>query len=114
MQVTKKFTFDSAHKLLNYEGKCKNLHGHTYTLFITVMGDINKKSGMVIDFVDLKDVVNKKIISILDHVMLNEVIEQPTAENLAVWIWGQLKDKINICKLELWETPDSFVTYTGE
>lgn len=114
MQVTKKFTFDSAHKLLNYKGKCKNLHGHTYMLNVTVSGDIDKKSGMVIDFVDLKRIVNKKIIDILDHNMLNEVIEQPTAENLAVWIWDQLKDEFNICKIELWETPDSFVVYTGE
>ena len=113
MQITKKFNFDSAHKLINYEGKCKNLHGHTYFLYVTVCGEIDKSSGMVVDFNLLKDVVSKNVIDILDHNMLNEVVEQPTAENLVVWIWHQLKDEINICKIDLWETPDSFVTYEG-
>lgn len=114
MLATKKFTFNSAHKLINYKGKCKNLHGHTYTLMVTVSGEIDKASGMVIDFNLIKDVVNKKVINILDHIMLNEIVEQPTAENLTVWIWQQLKNEINVYQIELWETPDSFVTYNGE
>jgi len=114
MIVTKKFIFDSAHKLINYKGKCKNLHGHTYTLLVAVRGKINKVSGMVIDFNLMKDVVNKKVINILDHAMLNEIVEQPTAENLTVWIWKQLENEINVYKIELWETPDSFVTYDGK
>lgn len=113
MLVTKKFTFDSAHKLINYEGKCKNLHGHTYSLYVTVSGEIDKLSGMVVDFNLIKNVVNENVIYILDHNMLNEIVKQPTAENLAVWIWSQLKDKIKVCKIDLWETPDSFVTYKG-
>jgi len=114
MQVTKKFTFDSAHKLINYDGKCKNLHGHTYTLFVTVEGAVDKKSGMVIDFEIIKNIVNKNVIEIFDHAYINDVITQPTAENMSNWIWNQLSKDLNLCKIELWETPDSFVVYYGE
>lgn len=114
MLITKKFAFDSAHKLNNYNGKCKNLHGHTYTLKITVKGKVDKKTGMVTDFYILKKVVNKYVIDILDHSMLNDIVKQPTAENLAIWIWNQLNKKINLSEIELWETPDSYVTYNGK
>jgi len=114
MLITKKFTFDSAHKLLNYEGKCKHLHGHTYTLNVTVKGEVEKNSGMIIDFGDIKKIVKKNALDTLDHNYLNDIIEQPTAENIAVWIWNHLNKDLNLFKIELWETPDSFVTYYGE
>ena len=114
MLITKKFTFDCAHKLINYDGKCKNLHGHTYSLLITVQGEVDKKSGMVIDFGTLKNIVNKKVVAVFDHAYINDVITQPTAENMAVWIWNKLHKHLDIYKIELWETPDSFVTYYGE
>lgn len=112
--ITKKFTFDAAHKLNNYKGKCKNLHGHTYILFITIKGGINKKSGMVEDFNIIKKIVEKNILNILDHSLINDHIEQPTAENIVIWIWKNLEYKLNLYKIEIWETPDSFVTYYGE
>lgn len=114
MLVTKKFTFDSAHELKNYKGKCNNLHGHTYTLYVTVRGKIDKKSGMVIDFSVINKVVDEKILSILDHNYINKIIKQPTAENMLVWIWDQLKGYLNVYKLELWETPNCFATYYGK
>lgn len=114
MNITKKFTFDCAHKLINYDGKCKNLHGHTYTLLITVQGRVDKKSGMIIDFGILKNIVNEKVIDVFDHAYINDIIAQPTAENMAIWIWNKLHKHLDLHKIELWETPDSFVTYYGK
>ena len=114
MLITKKFIFDSAHKLKNYKGKCKNLHGHTYVLYVTVDGKINKKSGMVMDFSEIKKVVERRVIVILDHNYINKIIKQPTAENISVWAWNQIKKYLKVYKIELWETPDSFVTYYGK
>jgi len=71
---------------------------------------INKKTGMVIDFSDLKSIVNKQVISVLDHSFLNEIIYNPTAENLLIWIWEKLMfDGLlkGIHKIELWEASDS-------
>lgn len=113
MLITKKFTFDSAHNLKNYKGKCKNLHGHTYVLYVTIIGEINKKSGMVMDFSDINYIVKEKVINSFDHNYINKILKQPTAENMSVWIWDKLKKHLKIYKIELWETPDSFVTYKG-
>jgi len=80
MEITKIFTFDSAHYLPNHKGKCKNLHGHTYTLYVTIKGEIDK-NGFVVDFGDLKESI-KPIIDLLDHNYLNDILETPTCENL--------------------------------
>ena len=114
MLITKKFVFDSAHKLKNYKGKCKNLHGHTYIFYVTVIGEVNRKSGMVLDFSKINKIVEERVIKVLDHNYLNKILTQPTAENISVWIWGQLKKHLKVHKIELWETPDSFVTYYGK
>ncbi|OHD27734.1 MAG: 6-carboxytetrahydropterin synthase QueD [Spirochaetes bacterium RIFOXYB1_FULL_32_8] len=118
MLITKEFLFDSAHKLENYDGKCANLHGHTYKLLITLSGTI-KEDGIIIDFVKLKQIVNDVIIESLDHKYLNDIIKQPTAENLVVWIWNKLipefnSDKVKLHSIQLYETPTSSVTYGGE
>jgi 6-pyruvoyltetrahydropterin/6-carboxytetrahydropterin synthase len=114
MLITKKFSFDSAHKLINYKGKCQFLHGHTYLLNVTLKGNVDKKSGMVFDFSAIKMIVEKKVLDILDHSYINDIIKQPTAENMAVWIWEHLEKDLPIYKIELWETPDSYVTYYGK
>ncbi|SNR17759.1 6-pyruvoyl trahydropterin synthase family protein [Tenacibaculum jejuense] len=72
IRITKKFTFETAHALYGYDGKCKNIHGHSYKLFVTVIGEPisdtnNPKYGMVIDFGDLKKIVNKEIVDEFDH-----------------------------------------------
>lgn len=113
MQIAKEFTFDAAHKLNDYDGLCANLHGHTYRLQVVVKGRV-KKSGMVIDFGDLKKIVSKNVLLKLDHKYLNETIKQPTAENISIWIWNQLKKEIPLCEVKLWETPTSYVSYTGD
>ena len=99
MYVSRKFTFDSAHYLTNYYGKCEKLHGHTYTLEVTLQGEV-QSNGLVIDFVVLKRIVKKHVLEKLDHQLLNDVIENPSAELLVVWIWDQLKDLHKLLKEE--------------
>lgn len=99
MLVTRKFTFDSAHYLTNYYGKCEKLHGHTYTVEVTLEGEV-QSNGLVIDFVVLKRVVKKHVLNKLDHLLLNDVIENPSAERIVMWIWDQLKDLQKLLKEE--------------
>ncbi len=116
MFLTKKFTFDSAHKLPNHKGKCKNLHGHTYVLEVTIRGGVDEKTGMVMDFKDIKEVVSELVLEKIDHQYINEIIRVPTAENTAKWIWeilykNFLKYGVKLQAIKLWENPDSYVTY---
>lgn len=91
MLITRQFTFDSAHQLTDYYGKCESMHGHTYKLQVTLEGEV-QKNGLVIDFVVLKRIVKKHVLDMLDHKVLNDVVKNPSAENLVVWIWDRLKD----------------------
>ena len=112
MQVTKEFTFDSAHFLPNYYGKCERMHGHTYKLHVTVEGEVGE-NGLLIDFVILKNIVKEKILDPLDHQTLNDIIKVPSAENIVIWIWDQLVDlKTNIqSQLEDPNLPESIRKY---
>ncbi|MEA3379091.1 MAG: 6-carboxytetrahydropterin synthase QueD [Nanoarchaeota archaeon] len=114
MIVVKEFTFDAAHKLINYDGKCKNLHGHTYKIRISIKGQVNKESGFLMDFGDVKKIVKENVIDIFDHSYINDIIEQPTAENMIIWIWNKLKSLLPLYEIWLWETPTSYVVYHGE
>jgi len=109
--ITKVFTFNSAHSLPNYPGHCKNVHGHTYRLEVTIRGPVNTETGMVMDFYDLKSLVKEHIIKKLDHCYLNDVLPYiPTAENIAIWICRSLQNKVpTLYKIKLWETPTSCV-----
>ncbi len=113
MLLSKDFKFDAAHNLIHYHGKCEKLHGHTYKLRIVVEGYPDSE-GMIIDFCELKDIVKERVISRLDHAYINDIIEQPSAENIALWVWHELYDLINRdnCKLHevhVWETETSCV-----
>ena len=112
MIICKQFTFDSAHKLENYVGECAFLHGHTYKLQIYIKGTV-QKNGLVLDFKDLKSIVKKNVLDRVDHKYLNEIIAQPSAENMSIWIWDQLKGSLPLYEIRLWETPTSFVIYSG-
>jgi 6-pyruvoyltetrahydropterin/6-carboxytetrahydropterin synthase len=117
MILIKEFEFDSAHNLIHYHGKCEKLHGHTYKLVVKLEGEPDKE-GMIYDFVELKRVVNERVINRFDHAYLNEIIAQPTAENIAVFVWNELNDilKKDNCKLyeiEVWETKTSGIVYRG-
>lgn len=117
MYLSREFRFDAAHNLVNYKGKCENLHGHTYKLKVTLAGVSEKDSGMIVDFTFLKKIVHEKVIEKLDHNYLNNILEQSTAENMVQWIWDQLKEELNgrnyvLHELTLWETESSSVTLT--
>ncbi len=113
LTVTKRFEFDYAHKLPNYDGNCANLHGHRGVIEVTVRGcPLNyKKTGMVIDFKDLKRII-KPLIEQLDHQYLNNLIENPTAENILLWFLEETKKTelgYHISRIRVYETPDSWV-----
>jgi 6-pyruvoyltetrahydropterin/6-carboxytetrahydropterin synthase len=105
-------------------GKCNNPngHGHNYTLEVTVAGEVDSKSGFVIDLKELKDVMNREVIDAVDHRHLNKEVPEfrsqiPTTENLAIAIWKRLDGKLNGAKLHrvrLYETDDLFVDVYGE
>ncbi|MBA7692739.1 6-carboxy-5,6,7,8-tetrahydropterin synthase [subsurface metagenome] len=113
ISVCKIFSFDAAHFLPNYEGKCRRLHGHTWKLEVEVSGPVGE-DGLVLDFAALKRLVEVGILEILDHTLLNDTIENPTCENLLEWIWSRLRQPwglsslLEVEKLRLWETPDSY------
>lgn len=114
MIVCKEFTFDSAHKLPGYNGECANLHGHTYKLQIYIKGEVDKKTGLVMDFKEIKNIVSEEVLKILDHKYINDIIENPSAENISIWIWDHLKDMLPLLyEVKLWETPTSFCIYSG-
>tara|TARA_B100000524_G_scaffold302943_1_gene177798 strand:- start:1403 stop:1852 length:450 start_codon:yes stop_codon:yes gene_type:complete len=138
IRITKKFRFEAAHALYGYDGKCKNIHGHNYNLFVTVIGapvrDIsNVKCGMVMDFGDLKKVVNAEIIEKFDHSVIfnknsphKELAEnllkdghkiimanyQPTIEEMvidfATKIASKLPNYVRLYSLKLEETETSY------
>ncbi len=116
------FTFDAAHFLPGYEGKCANMHGHTYKLEVTVsrLNDEMKMGagsdgGMTVDFAELAQMVQNTVLDQVDHKVLNEVFDfRPTAENLASYIYHLLQEKFNfhslkIEKVALWESEKSCV-----
>lgn len=119
--VSKEFTFDAAHHLHAYEGKCKNLHGHTYTVVFGISG-YPDEIGLVIDFGDIKQIWKEHIEIYLDHRYLNEMLPamNTTAENMVVWLFEQMeqrlqseayRDRYNGARVEfvrLFETPTSY------
>ena len=135
VRVTTELEFSAAHRLFNPDwteernqevfGVCANpnWHGHNYELHVTVEGPLDPETGFVIDFRDLKSLVDSRVIRDLDHKNLG--LDVPwmkglisSAENLVVAIWNRLADGlpqgVELNKLILWETPRSYVEYTGE
>jgi len=113
VQIRKSFTFEAAHVLPNHPGKCARLHGHSYRLDVALEGPLREggpAAGMVEDFEVVSRVVEAAAISQLDHRSLNELIENPTAENIIVWIWHRLVGELPLlAELTLWETPKACV-----
>jgi len=101
--------------LPRHPGKCRELHGHSYELVVTVEGPVEPGSGMVVDFSDLKRVVREEVVDRLDHRSVNDVLENPTAEHMAEWIWERLHPRVSgLVEVELHETRDCSVVYRGE
>ena len=132
--LTRKCEFSAAHYYHNPEftaeenhrifGKCSNLngHGHNYTLEVTVKGEIDPKTGFVMDLKKLKDILNAEVMDAMDHRHLNKEVPEfaqaiPTTENIAIAIWQRLEGKLSVAKLHrvrLYEMQDLFVDYYGE
>lgn len=132
--LTRKAEFSASHFYHNPEmsaeenrrlfGKCNNPHGHghNYVVELTVAGEVDERSGMVIDLKDLKALLEREVLEPFDHKFLNKevhVFEEkiPTTENIALEIWNRLQGKLSVGKLHrvrLYETPDLFVDYFGE
>lgn len=133
--ITRRERFSSAHKLWNNKlsekenndifDKCAypNFHGHNYVLFVTVQGEIDPKSGYVIDAKLLKRIINTKIIDKVDHRNLNLDVDFlkdviPTSENLVYYFWKELEPSINndkrkLYKITLYETENNIAEYFG-
>lgn len=117
MQIYKEFSFEAAHRLPHVPPghKCGRLHGHTFYVRIDVEGPVDAASGWVMDYADLKKVF-QPVYDRLDHYYLNEIkgLENPTSENLARWIWDQLKPVLPpLCQVEIKETCTSGCIYRG-
>ncbi|SDE97081.1 6-pyruvoyltetrahydropterin/6-carboxytetrahydropterin synthase [Pricia antarctica] len=141
IRITKQFNFETGHALYGYDGKCRNVHGHSYKLSVTVIGTpisdtSNVKLGMVIDFGDLKKIVKEEIVDQFDHAtvfnkntphveLAKELIDrnhqviladyQPTSENMvidfAVKIKARLPENIQLYSLKLQETETSYAEW---
>lgn len=140
IKITKQFSFEMAHALRNYDGLCRNIHGHSYKMDITLSGqplhdDNSPKNGMVMDFGDLKRLVNEEIISLLDHALVlndktdNQLVEvlkqnyekvvtvdfQPTTENLLNFIAGKIQMRlpkdVKLSCVRLRETDTSYAEW---
>lgn len=141
IRITKQFTFETGHALYGYDGKCKNVHGHSYKLSVTVIGSPisdsnNVKYGMVIDFTDLKKIVMEEVVDQFDHAtVFNQntphielakelksrdhhvilVDYQPTSENMVIdfadRIKKRLSENIDLFSLKLQETESSFAEW---
>ena len=140
IKITKQFSFEMAHALRNYDGLCRNIHGHSYKMDITLAGqplhdENSPKNGMVMDFGDLKRLVNEEVISLLDHALvlnaktdaqLIEVLKQnyekivtvdfqPTTENLLNYIAGKIQSRlpetVTLACVRLRETDTSYAEW---
>jgi 6-pyruvoyltetrahydropterin/6-carboxytetrahydropterin synthase len=114
----KDLTFEAAHRLPNVpEGhKCRRLHGHSFRVRVYVEGPVDEHLGWVVDFAEIKAAC-QPVVDRLDHYYLNEIdgLENPTSENVARWIWRQLKPRLPLLsKLEVAETCTSGCVYVGE
>ncbi|QHL87167.1 6-carboxytetrahydropterin synthase QueD [Nibribacter ruber] len=137
IRLTRRFTFEAAHALAHYDGACRHVHGHSYKLEVTVLGqplqeEQHPKNGMVLDFGDLKKLVTTHVLEKFDHALvllqdsapaLIEVLQhqghkllltpwQPTCEHMLLYIKEQLlphlPQNVSLHSLKLWETENAY------
>jgi len=116
-EVFKEFRFEAAHQLTHLppSHKCYRLHGHSYRVRVFVAGLVCPETGFVVDFAEIKEAMTP-VLERLDHRLLNDIedMSHPTTENLAAWIWGQLKPSLGgLSKIEIWETATCGCVYRG-
>ena len=117
MLIWKSYRFEAAHFLPGVPPthKCSKNHGHSYKIRVAVFGKPDPKTGFVMDYGDISEVVKRLVVNRLDHTTLNDIIKNPTAELLAIWIWNRLKQEIpNLEQVEVQETDTSGALYSGE
>lgn len=115
MEIFKEFTFEAAHRLPNVPNghKCAILHGHSFRVAIHVSGPVGEHTGWIIDFAEIK-VAFKPLLDTLDHNYLNDIegLDNPTSENIAMWIWANLKPRLSLLsKVVVCETCMSGCSY---
>lgn len=118
MELFKEFTFEAAHRLpyVPQGHKCGRLHGHSFTVTLYIQGEVDPQLGWIKDFAEIKQIF-KPIYEQLDHHYLNNIagLENPTSENLAIWIWQQLKPLLpELSKISVKETCTSGCEYKGD
>lgn len=140
IRVTKEFRFEMAHALYNYDGPCKNVHGHSYILYVTFIGEPldnpdNTRNGMVMDFGDMKKIVREKVVDRFDHALMiagfappesvenyrkhfgNVIVSayQPTCENIvadiAAILNSQTPSGVSLHSIKLYETATAFAEW---
>lgn len=117
--LTHSFDFEAAHFLRDYQGKCANMHGHTYKVEVSVKGEKLQANGILVDFSFIKKMVNEIVVSNFDHRVLNEVMdENPTAENLARLIYDSVQlqftlngFEVSVDYVRVWETSNNSAIY---
>jgi 6-pyruvoyltetrahydropterin/6-carboxytetrahydropterin synthase len=112
-RVTCSYTFEAAHRLPWHPGRCRDLHGHSYRLEVTLAGPLDER-GVVVDFDEVNDVVEREVLARFDHRDLNQILDNPTAELIAHRVWELLEDAgLSLEGLRLWETSDASVELTA-
>ncbi|MCI0598698.1 MAG: 6-carboxytetrahydropterin synthase QueD [Beijerinckiaceae bacterium] len=117
MRISQAFRFDAAHLLPNVaeEHRCRRLHGHSYRVELRLEGPLDPITGFVADFLAI-EAAYKPLLEQLDHYYLNDIkgLENPTAENIAVWIWDRMKPGLpQLASVVVCETEDCWAEYTG-
>lgn len=118
-EITVEKDFDAAHFLRGYQGKCEALHGHRFRVAVTVKADKLNDIGLGYDFTELKQKLGE-VLARFDHTCLNDIAPfkriNPSSENIATTIYQELKRKLKsapvvITTIEVWESPQSRITY---
>ena len=119
-EVAVEQTFAAGHALRNYKGKCENVHGHNYRVQLRILGDELDKTGLLIDFGDMKRIL-REIIAILDHQFINDIEPfttlNPTAENMTKWFYDEVMRRLpadsnlTIGEVKVWETDIQYAAY---
>lgn len=117
MKITQAFTFEAAHRLPNVPAthRCHRMHGHSYRVELRLEGPVDPHTGFVVDFFDV-EAAFRPLLERLDHSCLNEIegLENPTAENIAIWIWKRIKPVLpQTTAVTVFETPDCRAEYEG-
>ncbi|KIZ47509.1 MULTISPECIES: 6-carboxytetrahydropterin synthase QueD [Rhodopseudomonas] len=117
MKITQAFSFEAAHRLphVPQTHRCHRMHGHSYRVELQLQGPVDPKTGFVVDFFDIEAAFGP-LLARLDHYCLNEVegLDNPTAENIAIWIWDRVKPTLpELSCVRVFETVDCWAEHDG-